>query len=125
MVEIKKCEFVEVRHLASLASKAHVSVQATAGTQWFSVSKNDIIIGCGALMKKGGCIGRVKGIYIKDEYRGAGYGLKLTEALIQDGRDKLCTGIDLYTWHPEFWKKHGYRIIGKNAHGALRFYKGI
>lgn len=123
--KVEKCEFEEIKPLSSLATKDHVSVSNTSNTQWFKVVLNGKLIGCGALMKKKSPTGRVKGIFIKKEFRNKGYGLKLTNVLIKDGVQKKCTAIDLYTWHPKFWEKLKYKAIGKNSHGAIRMLKGV
>ena len=122
---ISKCEYADIRHLASIASQSHVSVSKTQDTQWFKAEKDGRIVGCSALMKKKKPIGRVKGIFVLEEFRGMGIGLELTNVLIQDAIEKHCSAIDLFTWHPDFWLKLGYRVIGKNSHGAERMCKGI
>ena len=122
---VEKCQFDEIKQLAPLAAKARVSVSNTTGTRWFKVVAGDQIIGCGAVMKKKSPVGRIKGIFILEEYRGQQYGLKLTEELISYAKARFCKSFDLYTWHPEFWESIGCKKVGVNAHGAVRMIKKI
>jgi GNAT superfamily N-acetyltransferase len=53
----------------------------------------------------------LKGIAVKKEYRGKGFGKLLTEYIIEDLRNGGASGMYLTAKAPEFYKQFGFRII--------------
>ena len=67
-------------------------------------------------------------VWVDDAMRGRGCGSELIARAEQEAKKRECNRVELHTWSfqaPEFYKKHGYREIGRlddNPPGFTRYW---
>ena len=70
------------------------------------------VAGMGAIQKLSPDVGEVKGMYNRPEFRGNGYGKKMFNLLLEDGKRFGCTSYKLDTPNWAYAAHHIYRSAG-------------
>ena len=103
--KLLKKHFVELKN-ASPEGSAHVldisGLQVTSIKFW-SIWKNDQLIGCGALKILEKTHGEFKSIRVHDNFRGKGMGIKIINLLINEAKKLAITRISVETGAGEFF----------------------
>ena len=103
--QLLKKHFVELKN-ASPEGSAHVldisGLQVTSIKFW-SIWKNDQLIGCGALKILEKTHGEFKSIRVHDNFRGKGMGIKIINLLINEAKKLAITRISVETGAGEFF----------------------
>lgn len=122
MATLRRVEYADVSPFKSAAARDHVSVSDTRETFWFLYEDDaGALIGfCGLLRTPLG--GRVKGVWVKPEFRGRGHGTAMTVALIQQATEELFfLRLEALAHNPKFYEGMGWQRLGNPMpNGAVR-----
>lgn len=110
---LRRVSFQDVAPFKSAASRDHVSVADTRETFWFFYEVDGQMIGfCGVMRTALG--GRIKGVWVKPEFRGQGHGTAMTKQLIQQATDDLLfLRMEALAHNPAFYEGLGWERIGR------------
>jgi len=121
MATLRRVDYAEVAPFKSAAAKDHVSIADTRETFWFAYEDGPKLIGfCGLLRTAFG--GRIKGIWVKPEFRGRGDGRAMTLALIKTAVDDLLFfRLEALAHNPAVYEGLGWkRLGGPLPNGAVK-----
>ena len=117
-------DYLDVKQFASRASKERVSISNTNKTLWFHILNKDEVIGCCALyLAANKC--RIKGDWIKPEYRGKGYGEFITQCRMLIAKELNYRLVEVLTLHPHYYKAKGFTINKETRTGVWHSDKEI
>ncbi len=99
------------------AKRERVSVNETQNTIWFHIFFMDKLVGiCALYLSKNKC--RIKGDWIKPEYRGKGLGSFITNSRLKIINELGYKNIEVLTLHPNYYKKIGFTICKEVRRGV-------
>lgn len=114
---LREVEYEQVKHFASRASKERVSISNTNKTMWFQILNDDEVIGCCALYLAAKKI-RIKGDWIKHEWRGKGFGEFITKCRMLIAKELDYKLIEVLTLHPHYYRAKGFTIVKETRKGV-------
>ena len=97
-MSLQEVEFIDVKQFASRGSKERVSISDTNNTLWFHIMNKDEIIGCCGLYLAKKKI-RIKGDWIRPEWRGKGFGEFITQCRMYIAKEMDYELIEVLTLH--------------------------
>ena len=120
MARLRQASFAEVQPFHNAAARDHVSISETRGTTWFLYEDGNKFIGLCALMAlRAGA--RIKGVWMRPEFRGKGHGEQLTLDLIEYATEVLCLPrLEAFAHNPAFYEAMKWKRIGELPNGAVR-----
>jgi amino-acid N-acetyltransferase len=86
-------------------------------------SESGVFLGCGALHLYGPHLAEVRSIVVKPEAKGQGAGGKLLRALLEEAEEQSVTAVCLFTRIPDFFFKHGFRVVEDRTALPDKIYK--
>ena len=86
-------------------------------------SESGVFLGCGALHLYGPHLAEVRSIVVKPEAKGQGAGGKLLRALLAEAEEQSVTAVSLFTRIPDFFFRHGFRVVEDRAALPDKIYK--
>lgn len=110
---LKEVDYDSVKIYKSRAAKERVSISETNNTLWFEIIKmgyeeHEHMGCCGLYLAKNKC--RIKGDWIKPEYRGQGYGEFITQSRLLIAEHLNYDLIEVLTLHPHYYRKKNFTI---------------
>lgn len=123
MPQLLQVDYATVAPFKTAAARDHVSISDTRETFWF-LWKDEAVVGvCGVIRTTLG--GRIKGVWVKPNLRGAGAGRQMTEALIKYAIDEMFfLRLEALAHNPAFYEGMGWKRIGAPMpNGAVRLAK--
>jgi GNAT superfamily N-acetyltransferase len=100
-----------VREYAAMVLDDFTNIPSSEGILYL-LELEDTVGGMGALKKLEECVGEIKRMYIRPEYRGKGYGKRLLKRLIEKGRELGYSILRLETADFSEIAHHIYRVAG-------------
>jgi ribosomal protein S18 acetylase RimI-like enzyme len=116
---IRQISYDAVVPFMAIAAKEKVSLQPTAGrTIWYETAAKECF---GGLLNFGPRAWRIRGIFTHPEYRGLGFGTKLTDELIEIAKTRLgARVIEVIALNPKFYEDRGFRKLREIRPGSWR-----
>lgn len=102
-----------LRQFGRAPAREHVSLTATKGTGWFLWAAEGRFIGFGAVMRVNSHRARVKGLWVKPEERGRGWGTQGVALLCDLAEERGYIEVDQFAIAPAFWLSKGWRPLAK------------
>ena len=78
----------------------------------YIIETTEGIAGMGAIHKLGSDVGEIKGMFNRPEFRGNGYGKRMVNLLLEDGKRLGCTSFKLDTPKWALAAQHIYKSLG-------------
>lgn len=117
-MQLIEVRYAYVARYARQAARDRVSLADTQNTRWFRLGGHEGFCG---LISIGGRQ-RVKGVYVHPEYRGMGYGTKMTEDLLKIAA--WAGGpVEVLAYNPAFYEARGFSRVTQLSNGAWRLVK--
>lgn len=79
------------------------------------VEKDGQLLGCGALHVYWDNLAEIRSLAISEGVQRAGLGSKIVETLMAEAKDFRLYHVFALSYKPEFFKKHGFKVIDKNS----------
>ena len=116
---ILEVPFEKIIPFTSAAAREKVSLKPTAGrTIWYETAGHESF---GGLLNFAAGAWRIRGVFTQPEFRGLGYGTKLTEGLIETAKTTLeARTIEVIAMNPKFYEDRGFTRITEIRHGSWR-----
>lgn len=120
MVEIRPAKSTDVKGIRKLIDTyapqrrllSKETVTLYESVQEFTVAvDNGEVIGCGALHVLWEDLAEVRTVAVAENYRGAGIGHRILDAIIERGREIGVKRIFCLTFETEFFGRHGFEEI--------------
>ena len=91
----------------------------------FIVAESDEgdFLGCGALHLYGPHLAEVRSIVVDPEWQNHGVGGRLLDALVDEAEDHGINSVCLFTRTPDFFLRHGFRIVEDRTALPDKIYK--
>ena len=117
MGTLQPADYSEVVPFKSAAARDHVSIGETRETHWFLWTDSGELVGlCGLMRTALG--GRIKGVWVKPEFRGRGHGWATTLALIEHAVDELFyLRLEALALNPAFYEGLGWKPAAAERRG--------
>jgi len=106
---LEEVPYEKVDCFSSKARRERVSINDTKNTIWFHIYFADKLAGiCALYLTNKKC--RIKGDWIKPEYRGKGLGRFITNCRLKIIDEFGYKNIEVLTLHPNYYKSIGFTI---------------
>ena len=110
-----------LRQYGRAPAREHVSLTATQNTAWFLWGVQRDWIGFGALLTLNPRRVRVKGLWVRPEDRGRGWGTQGVRLLCDYAEQRGFTEVEQYAIRPQFWLDRGWAPLAPpRPNGAQR-----
>jgi ribosomal protein S18 acetylase RimI-like enzyme len=126
--------FSAVAPWKSRAAREHVAVTNTRNTRWFAAYRDsdaaqrqgaEGLLGFSGVIILRGSVGRIKGIWVRPEYRKLGAGRAVTQACIQEATECGCCLLEAISMHRRYWLGQGFYVAKATPAGVCTFRKNI
>ena len=114
---IQQIPYETVKQFFNLAKKDKVNLKDTKTTVWFGYYAHGILRGvAGTILKHGK--GRIRGVFVPENYRGKGYGQSLMKYVMRYFEQENACYVDQLASNYEWWIKQGWKIKSIVKNGA-------
>ncbi len=117
MINIEPINFDIAKLLSSKAKKDKVNLKDTETTKWFGVYLDNKLCGvAGTILKNGK--GRIRSVFVIEEYRGQGLGSSLMKFIIDDLIENNACYIDQLASNPKWWIEQSWKVKSVVKNGS-------
>lgn len=114
-MRIAECSYEDVKHLASAGAREAVSIKPSRNTVWFALyNRYDLVVGSMGLIVNEKAV-RLKGWYIRPQYRGTGWGSALRSQFEGYAPERP---LELVSRTPELWERRGFVRTRQDSKGS-------
>lgn len=101
---LKQINYQEARKLKAHALKEFVDIDSNPNNVWFGCYNSDDLVGVGCYLLLKNTHVRLKGLFVKSEFRRKGIAKTLTDACVKHSQGKLFSAFATNQSLPMYWK---------------------